>query len=87
VVTVSAGAIGNSWAIDVSDNGIGIPADQLATVFDMFKRLHSLKHYDGTGLGLSICQRIAELNQGRISVLSELGVGSCFTLVLPQSSS
>ena len=71
----------------MSDNGIGIPADQLATVFDMFKRLHSLKQYDGTGLGLSICQRIAELHQGRISVLSELGVGSRFALVLPQSAS
>jgi signal transduction histidine kinase len=87
VVSVSAQAIGNTWCIEVSDNGIGIPADQLATVFDMFKRLHSRKQYDGTGLGLSICRRIAELHQGGISVLSELGVGSCFTLVLPQSAS
>jgi signal transduction histidine kinase len=87
VVTVSAQAIGNAWCIEVSDNGIGIPADQLAGVFDMFKRLHSRKQYDGTGLGLSICQRIIELHQGRISVSSELGVGSCFTLVLPQSAS
>jgi signal transduction histidine kinase len=84
VVSLSAQNIGNTWRIEVSDNGIGIPANQLDAVFGMFKRLHSRKQYDGTGLGLSICQRIAELHQGSISATSELGVGSCFTLVLPQ---
>ena len=85
VVTVSARAIDNLWAIDVSDNGIGMPANQLDAVFDMFKRLHSRKQYEGVGLGLSICRRIAELHQGRITVTSEPGLGSCFTLVLPQN--
>jgi len=87
LVTVSAQTIDSSWRIEVRDNGIGIPADQVGAVFDMFKRLHSRKQYDGTGLGLSISQRIAELHQGRISVSSEFGVGSCFTLVLPQPAS
>lgn len=84
VVSLSAQSIGSTWRIEVSDNGIGIPANQLDAVFGMFKRLHSRKQYDGTGLGLSICRRIAELHQGSISATSELGVGSCFTLVLPQ---
>ena len=61
-----------------------MPADQLDAVFEMFKRLHPRKQYDGTGLGLSICRRIAELHQGSISVSSEIGQGSRFTLVLPQ---
>lgn len=87
VVTLSAQAAGDTWSIAVSDNGIGMPADQLDAVFDIFKRLHSRKQYDGTGLGLSICRRIAELHNGRIGVTSEQGVGSCFTLVLPQSAS
>ena len=86
VVTVSARAIGSTWGIGVSDNGIGMPADQLDAVFDIFKRLHSRKQYDGTGLGLSICRRIAELHQGQITVTSEPGQGSCFTLVLPRST-
>lgn len=87
LVTVSAQATGNNWHIEVRDNGIGIPAGQLDAVFGMFKRLHPRKRYDGTGLGLSICRRIAELHQGNISATSELGVGSCFTLVLPRSTS
>jgi signal transduction histidine kinase len=84
VVSLSAQNIGSTWRIEVSDNGIGIPTNQLDAVFGIFKRLHSRKQYDGTGLGLSICRRIAELHQGSISATSELGVGSCFTLVLPQ---
>ena len=87
VVTLSAQATGNTWSIAVSDNGIGMPADQLDAVFDIFKRLHSRKQYDGTGLGLSICRRIAELHHGHIGVTSEPGLGSCFTLVLPQATS
>jgi signal transduction histidine kinase len=87
VVTVSALAVEGSWRIAVSDNGIGMPADQLDKVFEMFTRLHARKQYDGTGLGLSICRRIAELHQGSISVTSEPGVGSCFTLILPNTAS
>ncbi len=83
-VTLSAHQAEGLWCISVADNGIGIPADKRGAVFDMFKRLHSRKQYDGTGLGLSICRRIAELHHGSISVTSELGVGSCFTLSLPQ---
>ncbi len=86
-VTLSAHQVEGLWCISVADNGIGIPADKLEAVFDMFKRLHSRKQYDGTGLGLSICRRIAELHHGRISVTSELGVGSCFTLILPKTPS
>ncbi len=82
-VSLSAHQAQGVWCIRVADNGIGIPADKQDAVFDMFKRLHSRKQYDGTGLGLSICRRIAELHHGRITVTSELGVGSCFTLVLP----
>ena len=84
VVTVSAVACENQWRIEVSDNGIGMPADQIDAVFDLFKRLHSRKQYDGTGLGLSICRRVAELHQGSISVSTELGQGSRFSLVLPK---
>ena len=87
LVSVSAQAMDSAWHIEVRDNGIGIPAGQLDAVFGMLKRLHPRKRYDGTGLGLSICRRIAELHEGSISATAELGAGSCFTLVLPQTVS
>ncbi|MBL8380316.1 MAG: PAS domain-containing protein [Burkholderiales bacterium] len=69
--------------IRITDNGIGIPAAQLESVFEVFRRLHSRKAYEGTGLGLAICRRIAELHGGRIWATSEPGQGSCFHVWLP----
>ena len=69
--------------IHVSDNGIGIATEHLHDIFDMFKRLHTRKHYEGTGLGLSVCRRIAQLHGGSISVQSTPDEGSRFTLHLP----
>ena len=63
------------------DNGIGMDAATLKQIFDPF---FTTKHADkGTGLGLSIVQNIIELHHGRITVESELGVGTTFTLRLP----
>lgn len=86
LVQVSAEKIDGVTHIAVQDNGIGIPTSQLDKVFDMFKRLHSLKEYDGTGLGLSIARRIAELHGGEVRVRSVPDEGSCFRLVLPPTS-
>jgi PAS domain S-box-containing protein len=69
--------------IHVTDNGIGIASEHQQHVFDMFKRLHTRKHYEGTGLGLSVCRRIAQLHGGRVSVQSVPDEGSRFTLHLP----
>ena len=68
-------------AIDVADSGPGIPSDKLELVFEEFTRLdHSGK--PGAGLGLAIARRIARLLDGDITVTSEVGRGSCFTLWL-----
>jgi two-component system capsular synthesis sensor histidine kinase RcsC len=68
-------------AIDVADSGPGIPSDKLELVFEEFTRLdHSGK--PGAGLGLAIGRRIARLLDGDITVTSEVGRGSCFTLWL-----
>lgn len=69
--------------IHVSDNGIGIAAEHQHNIFNMFKRLHTRKHFEGTGLGLSVCRRIAKLHGGSITVKSTLEEGSRFTLHLP----
>lgn len=68
----------------ITDNGIGIAEDNLAKVFDIFKRLHARSHYPGTGIGLAICKRIVERHHGRIWVESTVGQGSSFYFSIPK---
>lgn len=69
----------------VRDTGIGIPSDCLGQVFERFYRVDGSrsKATGGTGLGLSIVQKIANDHSGKISVSSELGKGTVFTVSLP----
>lgn len=71
--------------LDITDTGIGIPADELGSVFDEFFRATNARksEKDGTGLGLSLVQQIVERHGGTISVRSEEGRGSTFTVLLP----
>jgi signal transduction histidine kinase len=71
-------------AIDVSDSGPGIPSDKLELVFDEFTRLDATGK-PGAGLGLAIARRVARLLDGDITVTSDVGRGSCFTLWLRTS--
>jgi signal transduction histidine kinase/CheY-like chemotaxis protein len=66
----------------VQDTGIGIPADKLDKIFDEFSQADgsTTRSYGGTGLGLAIARRLAELMNGRLTVDSSPGNGSCFTL-------
>lgn len=69
----------------VQDTGIGIPSDKLETIFDSFTQASSdtTRKYGGTGLGLTIVKTIVELQEGEISVQSQLGEGATFTIDLP----
>ncbi|MEH1863727.1 MAG: response regulator [Nostoc sp.] len=69
----------------VTDNGIGIASENLSQIFQPFIQLDSSlsRRYTGTGLGLSIIQRIVDLHGGSIHVESEVGRGSCFSVMLP----
>ena len=69
-----------SLTIEVTDTGIGIPADRLDRLFKSFSQIDSstTRHYGGTGLGLSIVKRLAELMGGEVGVRSEAGQGSSF---------
>jgi signal transduction histidine kinase len=71
--------------ISVQDRGIGIPASDLAHIFEPFYRSPQVvaAHIPGTGLGLSIAKRSAEAFGGELSVSTQLGVGSVFTVRLP----
>jgi len=76
---------GNSAVVRVSDNGIGIPLEAQARVFERFYRVDRARSRDrgGTGLGLAIVKHIAELHGGTVQLESELGRGSIFTASLP----
>ncbi|NDC37742.1 MAG: hybrid sensor histidine kinase/response regulator [Proteobacteria bacterium] len=85
-VAVTSLALSGRVAIAVSDTGPGIPNDQLATIFDpysRFERGHTAVD-TGIGLGLALCRNLAELNGGTITVQSDVGKGSRFTVILPQ---
>lgn len=70
----------------ISDTGIGIPQENLTHIFEPFTRASSNTHYrdeQSTGLGLAIVARLIKLLQGEIKVVSQLGVGSTFTITFP----
>ena len=71
--------------ISVADTGIGISAEQQATIFDPFKQADSgtTRKFQGSGLGLSITRQLCELMGGSIRVESQVGVGSKFIVELP----
>ena len=74
--------------VSVTDTGIGIRAEDQAVVFEEFRQVEAGRGVvnEGTGLGLAITKRLVERQDGRISLASELGKGSCFTFTLPITS-
>ena len=77
------GANENGWLlVDVRDTGRGVPRDKWDTIFEEFVRLGASEK-SGAGLGLAVSQRLAHALGGRITVESEVGRGSIFTLHLP----
>ena len=84
-IQVSARPEGQMWRIDVTDEGIGIPADELATLFGRFVRGTNARMagLPGAGLGLSVVKAIAELHSGRVEVESTVELGSTFSVFLP----
>ncbi|MEB3226983.1 MAG: PAS domain S-box protein [Synechocystis sp.] len=73
---------------DVADTGIGIAPGDRHKLFQPFVQIDSNlnRQYSGTGLGLALVKRIAELHGGQVVFTSELGKGSCFSLVLPKTA-
>jgi signal transduction histidine kinase len=73
--------------VSVIDNGRGIAAEDQAKIFDKFVQLdggHTREH-SGTGLGLAICKELAGVLHAELQVVSELGRGSMFSVILPLS--
>lgn len=72
---------------EVSDQGIGIPSDEIAHLFESFHRSSNVGNIQGTGLGLAIVKNSVDLHGGRIEVRSELGQGTCFRVTLASPTS
>lgn len=85
-VVVSAKAGENTVDLSVTDQGIGIPADEIDRIFERFYRVDPARHRStgGTGLGLSIVKHVAASHGGDVHVWSVEGQGSTFTLTLPR---
>ena len=88
---VVVAATGHEETVDltVTDQGIGIPADEIDRIFERFYRVDPARHRStgGTGLGLSIVKHVAASHGGEIRVWSVEGQGSTFTLSLPRRRS
>ncbi len=73
------------WALEVADTGAGIPKEAQAYIFDAFRQVDDpiTRENTGSGLGLSIVKQLANLLGGDVSVKSDIGKGSTFTVILP----
>ena len=69
--------------IQIKDTGCGIPSEELSRIFEPFVTFKK----NGTGLGLSICRQIIESHHGVIEVISEVGLGSTFSIEIPAKDS
>jgi two-component system heavy metal sensor histidine kinase CusS len=87
-ILLSAKTTSSNLHIEVSDTGIGIPADALPRVFDRFFRVDPSRSqmFGGTGLGLAIVQSIALLHGGNVQISSKRGEGTCVTFSVPVAS-
>jgi signal transduction histidine kinase len=82
-IHISAAAKPEGWLFTLSDNGIGINAEECARVFDAFYRGAAAASSDGHGLGLATCKRIVDRHGGRIEVHSRPGRGTEFHFLIP----
>jgi PAS domain S-box-containing protein len=68
---------------EIQDNGIGITTDDQPHIFESFHRGTNVTHLQGTGLGLAIVKKCVDTHKGKITVKSQVGIGTTFTVTLP----
>ncbi len=82
-IKITASLLGNEVRIEVEDRGFGVPAEDLARIFNKFYRAVKPRQITGTGLGLSICKGIVEVHGGKIWAENNADNGATFTVLLP----
>ncbi len=84
-VVVKVGKREEGVEVSIADTGVGIAREELLVIFEAFRQFGGggARKGSGTGLGLTLVQRLVELQGGRVSVQSEVGLGSTFTFTLP----
>jgi len=87
-ITLRAVAEGDRARVSVVDDGVGIPADKLEAIFDMFSQIEGAPHAaQGLGIGLTMARELVELHRGRLTASSDgHGKGATFTVTLPLPS-
>jgi two-component system, OmpR family, phosphate regulon sensor histidine kinase PhoR len=84
LIVLSLVAKGSMIEVSIKDNGIGIPAEKIGTIFDKYSRVDHQTKVGGFGIGLNYVKTIIEKHGGNIRVMSEPGVGSEFIVSLPK---
>ena len=81
--TIDAGKL----VVEIKDSGVGVPADKLGLIFNRFYQVDDsiTRSSEGSGIGLALTKELAELHRGKLEVISQVGVGSTFTLTLAVS--
>jgi signal transduction histidine kinase len=84
-VSIHLDRIADRFVLEVRDSGIGIPSEELASVFDKFHRVTSTRGriIEGTGIGLSYTRELVRIHKGDVTVESKLGEGSVFRISIP----
>lgn len=87
-VSVDNAPDGKSAVLAIKDTGVGIPAHEIHRVFERFHRIADQpgRSFEGSGIGLALVQELVKLHGGTISVASELGLGTTFTVQIPYGS-
>jgi response regulator RpfG family c-di-GMP phosphodiesterase/signal transduction histidine kinase len=88
LVTIACSLDDHNLTLVVRDNGIGIPEDAVSHVFDRFYQVQAspVRDYQGSGIGLALVKELTDLHLGSVSVVSTLGEGTTFTVVVPISA-
>ena len=86
LVSLTVSLLNHQLTLQIKDTGIGIPEEFREKVFEEFAQVQTdaRRSYEGTGLGLAMVKDLVELMNGTLTLESEVGVGSCFTVTLPE---